>query len=222
MVHQIKGNFADDYYHQQTINKVWKELNNTFDAIQHIYFVAIDISSESLDGRCGGAKAYYEQRAKGLLIPASGHCFNLQIAVHELGHTFALEHDFRDDKYIMSYGANPNSISKCAAEWLNVHGFFNNSPAQINTNARILYGRCHNLPLVGNYRAASLRASTETHPYGLMELCIDLSTAPNTCSTVIPAITSQLPAPHPPGCLPGWQGLQPKFIPLCTTVCLSP
>ena len=137
VVHQIKGNFADDYYHQQTINKVWKELNNTFDTIQHIYFVAIDISSETLDGRCGGAKAYYEQRAKGLLIPASGHCFNRQIAVHELGHTFALEHDFRDDKYIMSYGANPNSISKCAAEWLNVHGFFNNSPAQINTNARI-------------------------------------------------------------------------------------
>ena len=137
VVHQIKGNFADDYYHQQTINKVWKELNNTFDTIQHIYFVAIDISSERLDGRCGGAKGYYEQRVKGLLIPASGHCFNLQIAVHELGHTFALEHDFRDDKYIMSYGANPNSISKCAAEWLNVHGFFNNSPAQINTNARI-------------------------------------------------------------------------------------
>ena len=42
---------------------------------------------------------------------------------------------------------------------------------------------------------------------------------PILVSTVIPAITSHLPALHPPGFLPGWHGLHPKSIPLCTIVC---
>ena len=137
LVHHVNGRFNDAYYCQQTVNKVWEELNNAFDNPQRIYFVAIDISIEILDGSCGGAKGYYEQRGKGFLIPASGHCFKLPIAAHELGHAFALEHDFRDNAYIMSYGSNPNSISKCAAEWLNAHGFFNNTSAQVNRDARI-------------------------------------------------------------------------------------
>ena len=137
VVHRIDGKFNDAYYHQQTIDKVWKELKDAFDTPQRIYFVAIDISTERLDGRCGGAKGYSEQRVRGFLMPASGHCFNLPLAAHELGHTFALEHDFRDDRYIMSYGSNPNSLSKCAAEWLDAHGFFNNVSAQVNRDVRI-------------------------------------------------------------------------------------
>ena len=137
LVHHVNGRFNDAYYHQKTINKVWEELNNAFDTPQRIYFVVIDISTESLDRRCGGAKRYNEQREKAFLIPASGRCFNIPLAAHEFGHAFGLEHDFRDNAYIMSYGSNPSSLSKCAAEWLDVHGFFNNASARVNRDASI-------------------------------------------------------------------------------------
>ena len=48
----------------------------------------------------------------------------LKIAAHELGHAFGLEHDFRDDEYMMSYG-RPHRISACAAAFLSVHPYFN-------------------------------------------------------------------------------------------------
>ncbi|MDE0400356.1 MAG: M12 family metallo-peptidase [Candidatus Poribacteria bacterium] len=49
-------------------------------------------------------------------------------AGHELGHAFGLEHDFRDNTYLMSYGrADQESaqLSACAAESLVVNPYFN-------------------------------------------------------------------------------------------------
>ena len=47
---------------------------------------------------------------------------------HELGHAFGLPHDWRgsssDAGYMMSYGSH-KIISQCAAEWLDVHRYFN-------------------------------------------------------------------------------------------------
>ena len=46
--------------------------------------------------------------------------------VHELGHAFGLEHDWRDGSYIMSYGPRDwNRLSACAADFLAVHPYFN-------------------------------------------------------------------------------------------------
>ena len=46
---------------------------------------------------------------------------------HELGHAFGLLHDFRDNRYIMSYGPDPvkNQFSPCAAKWLDANRYFN-------------------------------------------------------------------------------------------------
>ena len=61
------------------------------------------------------------------------------MTLHELGHAFALVHDFRtgrDSDYVMSFG-NATRLSKCAAEWLSVNRFFNtkstfhNEPGEI-------------------------------------------------------------------------------------------
>ena len=58
------------------------------------------------------------------------NCFNLKTAAHEFGHTFGLQHDFRDDAYIMSLGRDPNKLSECAAEWLDAHRYFNTGQSQ--------------------------------------------------------------------------------------------
>ena len=139
LVHQINGRFNDAHYrqHRQAINEVWEEVKKQFNSPQRIYFVAIDINSDMNVAWCGAAKGYSEERGKAAFIPASGHCFNLPLAAHELGHAFALEHDFRDDAYIMSYGRNRHQLSKCAAEWLDAHSFFNSASAQVNRDARI-------------------------------------------------------------------------------------
>ena len=70
------------------------------------------------------------------VIPASGDCFDAEVGTivtaHELGHAFGLDHDFRDDSYIMSYGDSPNQFSHCATEWLSVSRFFNTDNITFN------------------------------------------------------------------------------------------
>ena len=116
VVYHIKGKFDDAYYHDES-EIVWEEINEQFDSSKNIYFTALDLGSQVIgigegDIACGtgGGGSHNGQ----VLIPASGHCFNFETAAHELGHAFGLRHDFRNDSYIMSYGAFPNKVSQCA------------------------------------------------------------------------------------------------------------
>ena len=133
VVHHVDGQFTDSYYRQNTFRKVWEEIREQFYTPQNIYFIAIDISNERV-GRgynevCGVGDSHGASGGH-VLIPASGDCFNLKTAAHELGHTFGLQHDFRSDTYIMSFGRTPNKLSECAAEWLDVHRYFNTGQSQ--------------------------------------------------------------------------------------------
>ena len=57
VVHQIHGKFEEDYYHHGNPDppdyKVWAELFEHFNDPEHIYFIAIDISQDTLDRACG-------------------------------------------------------------------------------------------------------------------------------------------------------------------------
>ena len=131
LVHQINGKFTDEYYYNsQADYTVWEELLEHFDGddLQHVYFVAIDVSYEALNwgragglggpsffpiqgdigfGPAGGAKLKHRDITQGeevlggfAVIPAHGHNFKrLGLTVHELGHAFALVHDRRKGRH---------------------------------------------------------------------------------------------------------------------------
>ena len=155
-VHHVDGKFKEDYYLESlTDSKVWEEIREHFDDFQHIYFVVIDVSDETLGGFAavsyfstdGQMKLRHRNITHGeeglggfTVIPASGIGFErLGLALHELGHAFGLAHDFRtaratDD--IMAFGSQ-SRLSECSAEWLSVSRFFNTEPISPNTPAEI-------------------------------------------------------------------------------------
>ena len=133
VVHHVDGQFTDSYYRQNTFRKVWEEIREQFYTPQNIYLIAIDIGNERV-GRgynevCGVGE-FHGASSGHVLIPASGDCFNFKTAAHELGRAFGLQHDFRNDTYIMSFGRDPDKLSECAAEWLEAHRYFNIDQSQ--------------------------------------------------------------------------------------------
>ena len=74
-------------------------------------------------------------------IPASGSCYErIGLTLHELGHAFGLQHDFREginNGYVMSYAHTKKRLSECAAEWLSVSRFFNTNPKPNNSPGSI-------------------------------------------------------------------------------------
>ena len=135
-VYHVSGRFTDADYRNGTYN-LQKEISNQFDTTKHIYLVAADLSSELIGAGNqstfrGVAYSSWTSRGNQLwdrdtgglvVMHASGRYFTPGVAAHELGHTFGLDHDFRDDAYLMGYGTEPR-VSYCAAEWLSVHPFF--------------------------------------------------------------------------------------------------
>ena len=127
VVHRIDGKFNDAYYISATSNKVWQEIEGKFDLSNNIWLIALDISTESLNDSqfCGlGGGSSLEG---GALMPASGHCFNVMLTAHELGHAFGLLHDNRIyGKWITTApdSFDPMVTSFCSAEWLHAHRYF--------------------------------------------------------------------------------------------------
>lgn len=153
LIYRVDGQFADWHYHSGTQSKVYAEVDSQFDMEKHIYLIVVDISSEAIEeeNTCGvGGGHWFEgetiTRTRGgyAVIPASGQCFDgvvgASVTAHEIGHAFGLEHDFRDDTYLMSYGVAPNRLSKCAAGWLDASRFFNTDQTAFNepTTLRML------------------------------------------------------------------------------------
>ena len=131
LIHQVKGRFTDEYYYQnQTSGIVWREIRDHFDEgdLQYVYFVAIDLSYEALEGGTAGGiggvsfypvagfmgydptgKIYLRNRditvgeevyGGFFIIPAHGHNFErLGLSVHEIGHAFGIVHDFRKGRH---------------------------------------------------------------------------------------------------------------------------
>ena len=148
-VYDVRGRFTDAFYRNDTYNKIQEEILSQFDITKHVYLVVADVSSELIkvgnqSNVCGVAHSGWNSldnqlwnRVTGGLVvmPASGSCFAPGIAAHELGHTFSLVHDYRDDAYLMGLSTQ-SQLSNCAAEWLSVHPFFTDK-IRFNQNTTI-------------------------------------------------------------------------------------
>ena len=136
VVHHVNGRFTDRHYDRGTFEKIIEEIEDRFDISKNLYLISVDTGSEKIDVQWCGQGGIYGTTGGRAVVPASGNCFigafGVDTAAHELGHAFGLQHDFRNDAYMMSYGDNRDGLSYCAAEWLNVHRYFNTTQTAFN------------------------------------------------------------------------------------------
>ena len=127
IVHRIDADYADSHY----VNRGYTEgeIARAFDNSANVQLIVMDISRSSTQGSGVGDKK------NGWGIIRVG--WDWFAAAHELGHAFGLQHDFRDNSGILSYGrANraSASLSKGAADFLSVHPYFNSAiPLEIES-----------------------------------------------------------------------------------------
>ena len=150
-VHQVNGKFSDAYY-LSTPWMVWGEIEEQFDMSKNIYYVALDTTpqhwdSDTFGGRLGGI-GFGDSHSGRTLIPAApirGLPYSLfgDATIHELGHAFGLLHDKRrNGKWIASTPLitvfyDKMITSFCAAEWLDVHRYFNPTQEVFNEDTSV-------------------------------------------------------------------------------------
>ena len=130
LVHRVDGQHPDRHYNDNdTIEAVLDEIYFgegplQFDVFANDYLVVIDNSTGTINVngyKARGVNSDFGKHGGVSLVPSS---LPFSTVAHELGHTFGLLHDFRDDAYIMSYGEQ-DRLSACAAKFLSVHPYFN-------------------------------------------------------------------------------------------------
>ena len=124
VVHRVDGQHPADHYHLRT-TPIQAEIRQKFDLSANIYLVVIDNGTGYVsrgDDLVAVGIAFTSNNVNHALVSDR---FHWALVAHELGHTFGLAHDFRDDAYIMSYGSERDRLSACSAEFLAVHPYFN-------------------------------------------------------------------------------------------------
>ena len=176
LVHRVDGQHPESHYNENDTNKevldeiYFGEGPLQFDVLANDYLVVIDNSTDIVDG-AGGTNMDFGKRGGMSLVPSTLH---FGTVAHELGHTFSLLHDFRDDAYIMSYGFdNRPRLSACAAGFLSVHPYFNSRVSLKNEKITLHEDTSRSESYTGNPFTAEL-ISSPNYPAGSTKVSIRL------------------------------------------------
>ena len=127
VAHRVDGKHPFSYYDNTLGSEVFSELGKSYDFNANIYFIVLGTDAlRQAGGAPAGGVGYRDAKNGGMfLVPNE---FSWSTVAHELGHTFGLNHDVRDDAYIMMpYDSGRYQLSPCAAEFLSVHPYFNSA-----------------------------------------------------------------------------------------------
>lgn len=124
VVHRVDAEHPFSSYDFAGDSELYVELEGKFNFDENIYFIVLGADSlgTGAESSLGGLGLRHSKTGGSALVSSY---FGWRLAAHELGHAFGLGHDFRDNKYIMSYGPNESELSACNAEYLAVHSYFN-------------------------------------------------------------------------------------------------
>ena len=120
VVHRVDGRHPDSHY--LLYEGEATEAAELFDFSASVYLVVSDNSSNLVGAGTARGKGGRKGKNSGRAVISAD--FDWILAAHELGHAFGLQHDFRDDSYVMSYGRRRNRLSACSAGFLAVHPYF--------------------------------------------------------------------------------------------------
>ena len=124
VVHRVDAQHPFSRYDFAGDSELFIEIEQLFNFDENIYLIVLGADSlgtgeaESL----GGLGLRHSKTGGSALVSSD---FEWRLVAHELGHAFGLGHDFRDNRYIMSYGPGESELSACNAEYLAVHSYFN-------------------------------------------------------------------------------------------------
>ena len=124
VVHRVDAAHPFSRYDFGGDSELFIELEGRYNFDENIYFIVLGADSLGTgDAEFIGGLGLRHSKTGGSALVSSD--FEWRLAAHELGHAFGLGHDFRDNRYIMSYGPNESELSACNAEYLAVHSYFN-------------------------------------------------------------------------------------------------
>ena len=133
VVHHVVGKFPYAHYLEEVLTWIEEtpeqlgglhERNNI-----RVYMIETHGGGQEFPENNPGGVCGHGVTSSSVAGSAHIYCWQWTTVAHELGHACGLRHDFRlsNGVYIMSYGPDMGQLSKCAAEWLEVHRAFNRS-----------------------------------------------------------------------------------------------
>ncbi len=152
VVRRVTGKFANSHYRKpDALREVDAEINvklGKSDNVVYLIWVDLDdpepgefsqVGGNAYGNSFGGTARIIATDFRWTTTPRHLFVRTWTVIAHELGHAFGLPHDFRDDRYVMSYGDYVliNRLSPCAANWLDAHRYFNTSHSYQNRPATI-------------------------------------------------------------------------------------
>ena len=141
IVHHVNGQHDDAYYQNPSIGGstgAVDEIAEQFDMSKNIYYIVLDSSSNLIDGR--GITGWAS--GNGVNGVAFVTAFEKVPTIHELGHAFGLDHDYRPDFkakriYTKLDFRELMTTSFCAAEWLDANRYFNSAQPDVDAPSTI-------------------------------------------------------------------------------------